>query len=63
VWILGATLGSVLLAEYVGPLASLLHLVPPTTSGWLTALAVAAITTCWAEPFKVLRGGVAPSGA
>lgn len=63
VWILGATLGSLLIAEYAGPLASLLHLFPPSPSGWLTALAVALITTCWAEPFKVLRGAMTPSAA
>jgi len=63
VWILGATLGSLLIAEYFGPLASLMHLVPPSASGWLTAFAVALMTTCWAEPFKVLRGGTAPSAA
>ncbi len=54
-WILGATLGSLVIVEYVGPLASLLHLVPPSLSGWLAALAVAVITTCWTEPLKLLR--------
>ena len=63
VWILGATLGSLFIVEYVGPLASLLRLVPPSASGWLTALAVAVLTTCWAEPLKELRRGIAPTNA
>jgi magnesium-transporting ATPase (P-type) len=63
VWILGATLGSLFIVEYVGPLATLLRLVPPSTSGWLTALAAAVVTTCWAEPFKVFRRVTAPTAA
>jgi Ca2+-transporting ATPase len=55
VWILGATVGSLLLVEWVGPLASLLKLAPPTANGWLLALAVAVATTCWTEPIKSLR--------
>jgi len=57
VWILGATLGSLVLVEYAGPLASLLRLTPPSLTGWITALAVAALTTCWTEPLKVLPRG------
>jgi Ca2+-transporting ATPase len=55
VWILGATLGSLVLVEYVGPLASLLRLSPPSVSGWLVAAAVAIATTCWTEPLKLSR--------
>ncbi len=55
VWILGATLGSLVIVEYFGPLASLLHLAPPSPSGWLVAFAIAVITTCWTEPLKLLR--------
>jgi Ca2+-transporting ATPase len=55
VWVLGATLGSLVIAQYVGPLASLLRLAPPSAGGWLAALAVAIATTCWTEPLKLLR--------
>jgi P-type Ca2+ transporter type 2C len=60
VWILGATLGSLFIVEYVGPLASLLRLAPPSVSGWLVALALAVVTTCWLEPVKALRRVTAP---
>jgi hypothetical protein len=55
VWILGATLGSLVLVEYVGPLASLLRLAPPSAGGWLVAAAAAIATTCWTEPLKFGR--------
>jgi Ca2+-transporting ATPase len=55
VWILGATLGSLVLVEYVGPLASLLRLAPPSAGGWLVAAAAAIATTCWTEPLKLGR--------
>lgn len=53
VWILGATLGSLVLVEYVGPLASLLRLTPPSLGGWLVAAALAIATTCWTEALKL----------
>jgi Ca2+-transporting ATPase len=59
VWILGATLGSLVLVEYVGPLATLLHLAPPSPGAWLVALAVAIAATCWSQPLKAFRRGAA----
>ncbi len=46
-------------AVYVAPFADLLHLAPFPPSGWAVALAIAAITTLWAEPLK----GRGPSGS
>jgi len=57
VWIIGATLASLIAVEYVGPLASLLRLAPPSASGWVAAIGVAALATCWTEPLKLLRRG------
>jgi len=59
--IVGATLGSLLLAQYFGPLASLLRLAPPSVSGWLVAAVVAIATTCWTELFKMLPRASAPT--
>jgi P-type Ca2+ transporter type 2C len=50
--ILGATVGSLLLAEYAPFLASLLHLEPPDAAGWVLALVVACAATAWSELFK-----------
>jgi P-type Ca2+ transporter type 2C len=61
-WILGATLGSLVLVEYVGPLAALLRISPPSPEDWLVAIAVALATTCWSEPLKLLRRPVTSVG-
>lgn len=52
-WIFAATIGSLLLVEYVPFLAGLLHVAPPTIAGWALALVVAATTTLWTEAFKI----------
>ncbi len=52
VWIVVATVGSLLLAEYVPFLAELLHVEAPTPLGWLVAAAVAAAAILPAEVLK-----------
>ena len=54
-WIVAATIGSLLIVNYAPFLAAPLHVAPPTAAGWALALAVAATTTLWTEPFKLLR--------
>lgn len=52
-WIFAATIGSLLLVEYVPFLAGLLRVAPPTIAGWALAMVVAATTTLWTETLKV----------
>ena len=54
-WIFAATIGSLLLVEYVPFLAGLAHVAPPTLAGWALALFVAATTTLWTETLKLGR--------
>ncbi|HAF11127.1 MAG TPA: ATPase [Chloroflexi bacterium] len=52
VWILAATIGSLVLAEYVPFAAELLHVVAPSPLGWIVAAAVAAAGILPAEVLK-----------
>ncbi len=51
-WILAATLGSILLVEYVPLIASVMHVTAPSLGGWALAVVVAATTTLWTELLK-----------
>jgi Ca2+-transporting ATPase len=55
VWILAATIGSLVLAEYVPFLAELLHIVAPSPLGWIVAAAVAAAGIVPAEIMKQVQ--------
>ncbi len=50
-----ATLGSLVAALTVPPIAALLYVAPPDAAGWLVAAAVAAAATLWGEVPKLLR--------
>jgi Ca2+-transporting ATPase len=53
--VLAGTLGVLILALYVGPLAHLLRVSPLSATDWAIAAGVAATTTLWLEPFKGRR--------
>ena len=56
-----ATLLILAVVFYVPPVAQLMHMAPLSLSQWLLAAGVAAVTTFWLEPLKILqRRGVAP---
>lgn len=55
VWVLAATVGSLVLAEYVPFVAELLHVVAPSPVGWIVAAAVAAAGIVPAEVIKRIQ--------
>ena len=55
VWIVVATVGSLVLAEYVPFLAELLHVDAPSPLGWLVAAGVAAAGILPAEVLKQVQ--------
>lgn len=55
VWILAATIGSLVLAGYLPFIAELLHVVAPSPLGWIVAAAVAAAGILPAEVLKRIQ--------
>lgn len=47
-----ATLATLPLLMYLGPLADAMHFSAPDASGWVTAIAVGLVSTVWMEFFK-----------
>ncbi|HEV2359954.1 MAG TPA: cation-transporting P-type ATPase [bacterium] len=53
--VLGVTVASLAVVLYVPPLASILHVAPPSAAGWVLAAGVAGATTFWHEMFKTAK--------